>query len=371
MRNLIVGNGVNIQFSGSEYINTSIMQRSINNEFIGLLSQQTMPVDIRKYVFTLFDFFPRILNGDYDHFALYPGAKETLPRIKNVYGKYESLKITDVMFEDYFYINEIFNIVNRTQSDIYDYQEWLRHLFLDAIWNGGHVNTLFKMYPPSFIKWLAQFDKIYTTNYDKNLDEVVDINVGHLHGSFSILDDKYDRYSLRNLVRKTPESPSIPQEIRHLLSNAIMTYSASFKAHMMRSHYTVNTAFKTMIENASQNSDLQHQIDQLVNSNDDIPRKIYEAYQRIRTDSHPGFPDYYSFEEFQNIKGDITFIGLKLRNDLHILKNLVENPNISEITFYYYTSTDKEQCNEIFINQEINYQGVQSFWEDIMDNYMI
>lgn len=46
----------------------------------------------------------------------------------------------------------------------------MRMAYLFSIYNDGKLNELFRKYSPSFTEYLQGFDKIYTVNYDSNVE---------------------------------------------------------------------------------------------------------------------------------------------------------------------------------------------------------
>ncbi len=49
----------------------------------------------------------------------------------------------------------------------------MRMAYLFSIYNDGKLNELFRKYSPSFTEYLQGFDKIYTVNYDSNVENGV------------------------------------------------------------------------------------------------------------------------------------------------------------------------------------------------------
>ena len=83
-------------------------------------------------------------------------------------------------------------------------REALRIAYLFAIYNDGKLNELYRLYPRKFVDYLKDFDTIFTTNYDSNVDSVVEKTVYHIHGQFDKLASVYDRTSFRNQMPDAP-----------------------------------------------------------------------------------------------------------------------------------------------------------------------
>ena len=90
-------------------------------------------------------------------------------------------------------------------------QEILQPIVIDAIYNGGKVNELYKLYPDSFVNYLKSQDAIFTLNYDTNIESAVsgEVPVYHIHGCFSDYIDKAD---------------SVVESFRHMYCNGIMSW---------------------------------------------------------------------------------------------------------------------------------------------------
>lgn len=85
--------------------------------------------------------------------------------------KISTLKITDIGFEDYYLIHDLFCHKNNIQnSERFVIRESMRKAYLHAIFNDGKLNELYKNYPKIFINYLIRFDNIFTTNYDSNIE---------------------------------------------------------------------------------------------------------------------------------------------------------------------------------------------------------
>ena len=89
---------------------------------------------------------------------------------KQYADKIDTLRITDIGFEDYYLIHDLVCHKTNTQNpEQYYVREALRVAYLYAIYNDGKLNTLYQEYPEKFITYLEAFDNIFTTNYDANL----------------------------------------------------------------------------------------------------------------------------------------------------------------------------------------------------------
>ena len=114
----------------------------------------------------------KIVAGEYDKFAISSAEKEALTAFKKQYSaQINSLRITDIGFEDYYLIHDLACHKTGTQNpDQFYAREGMKVAYLYSIFNDGKLNQLYQDYPPAFTKYLMQFDRIFTTNYDSILN---------------------------------------------------------------------------------------------------------------------------------------------------------------------------------------------------------
>ncbi len=107
--------------------------------------------------------------GNYDKFAISSAEKEALTAFKKQYSaQINSLRITDIGFEDYYLIHDLVCYKTGTQNpDQFYAREGMKVAYLYSIFNDGKLNQLYQDYPPAFTEYLMQFDRIFTTNEEK------------------------------------------------------------------------------------------------------------------------------------------------------------------------------------------------------------
>lgn len=191
MSSIIIGNGIDIQFGGFEYTNKSIIERALLYLKKDDFSIDVYTKEIKTWIYTLHSAVPDFINGHYDQLAVYNDEKEELGSFKKNYSK--NVSISDIGFEYYFLLNELHCRKNKiTNPERYYFQEFLRRLFLDSIFNKGKINKIHLNFNPSIVNYISSFDNIFTTNYDRNIELATDKSVLYLHGAFHVLDPVYD-----------------------------------------------------------------------------------------------------------------------------------------------------------------------------------
>ncbi len=141
MKSLLLGNGVTIQFGGSDYYNSSIIKRAINNMKTGKFPKEIF-LDEAEYFIEIIELLckqlPSMVKGAYDDFANVPTEKKALSYLKDKYKNKNNVKIEEIGIEDYFFLLVL--VWNRLvpERDIREKAKdefWCA--FVDAIYNNG------------------------------------------------------------------------------------------------------------------------------------------------------------------------------------------------------------------------------------------
>ena len=147
MKNLLVGNGINIQFDNQSYTTAEIVLRLLKN-----CDRDDFPTHIivnepyllKNYIGRLFLEARLALQGDYDSYVTCKAEEESLISFKEQYaGKLATLKITDIGFEDYYLIHDLVCHKYKTGNpEQYYIRESMRIAYLLSIYNDGCVCQL-------------------------------------------------------------------------------------------------------------------------------------------------------------------------------------------------------------------------------------
>lgn len=165
MNNLLVGNGINIQFNKTDYTTQQIVLRILKNcdrdDFPSHIIVN-FPYLLKNYIGQLFLEARDILEDKYDNFTNCTAEDESLKSFKKQYAdKIDTLRITDIGFEDYYLIHDLVCHKTNTQNpEQYYVREALRVAYLYAIYNDGKLNTLYQEYPLTVIMCLNSPCKI-------------------------------------------------------------------------------------------------------------------------------------------------------------------------------------------------------------------
>ena len=135
MNNLLVGNGINIQFNKTDYTTQQIVLRILKNcdrdDFPSHIIVN-FPYLLKNYIGQLFLEARDILEDKYDNFTNCTAEDESLKSFKKQYAdKIDTLRITDIGFEDYYLIHDLVCHKTNTQNpEQYYVREALRVAYL-------------------------------------------------------------------------------------------------------------------------------------------------------------------------------------------------------------------------------------------------
>lgn len=349
LKNLLVGNGINIQFDNENYTTKSIVSRVLRN-----CDRDDFPTHIivdypylmKNYIGRLFLEARKALQGEYDRFVNCKAEEKSLNSFKEQYkDKLATLRIMDIGFEDYYLIHDL--VCHKTQTgnpDQYHVREAMRIAYLYSIYNDGELDNLHTKYPESLINYLKNFDSIFTTNYDSNIDAVVDIPVYHIHGWFKQLEAVYDINSYRNQLPDAPvNNIQVDDEFYYLYSNALTTHCGAYKEFQLQQYGLANDAVSKLAKAYVCNSIVKHDVDLWLSCDNKITSNMGYAVKLKVENPEIKFEDNYHFDKLVSITGDLEILGLSPWNDFHIFE-AIDKSELQECIYYYFS---EEQCKKV------------------------
>jgi len=369
MKNLLIGNGINIQYGGKNYTNKEIIKRAIHNTRTRDINPDLYAIEILQLFEIMFKEFNNIINGKYDAFALNNIEKSSLINFKKRYAKiYKNLKIYDVGFEDHFLIFELFCRKNNVKNpELYDFRGLLKRFILDSIFNDGEIQNLHKLFPLKLKTFFNNFNNIFTTNYDKNLEIFIEKTIIHLHGAFNVLDDVYNPDSFRNKLSDNPASETpVVKGYEYLFSNALISFSGKSKSNSVKNPSRANAGITKFAEGIKNNLSFHKKIEAWSKSDNNILKNLGEAILLKDNDSSLSLNDYYSFKEFENMKGTLSIIGLSPFNDDHLFSKINCNREIKSLNYYYFSNTEINSVSNLLKDKkDVSFINVESLWSDL------
>lgn len=366
LRNLVlVGNGINIQFGGVEYSNRSIIDRAIKNIEEGDFPKEIYPYEIKDYFDELYKFSSKVIKGKLNHYAITDRESKEISDFITRYRFHKGkLRYHQIGFEDYFLLHDFFyRHRGITNPEKFHVQESLKYFFLDSIYNKGKINELFELYPEGLRNWFKQFDEIFTTNYDKNIELLTKMKINYLHGAFHIRQDIYDEHSFRNKLSDSPiKDYKIIEGYDHLYSTALSTYSGSLKEFSGTMNDSANEAIDKFVKAIDEDPNKLDEIAKFKDSDNQLTKNLYESIILKLKDRSLKFKDYYPFDKLKNCSGILTIIGLSPNNDSHLLDMIFNNKGITKIVYYYFAETEGQVIVNYFSNKEVELKNVNDFW---------
>ena len=115
---------------------------------------------------------------------------DTIEAIEDFKKRYTQ-KVTlphEIMLEDWLLLVRVFFLMNSdlmqvSQGAIQGFEQ----LLLDSIYNDGKLQELHQNMNKDVKRFFNGYDKVFTLNYDNNIESLTHKNVYHLHGDFSVL----------------------------------------------------------------------------------------------------------------------------------------------------------------------------------------
>lgn len=306
-----------------------------------------------------------ILSGNYDRYAFTTYEKASLEDFKRRYKTYESINITSIGFEDYYLIYDLMCYKYKIQNpERYYIREALKSFFIYSIYNKGKVNNIYKRFPETLKAFFAQYDEMYTTNYDGNVEVFSGKKVRYLHGSFNIKKDVYNPDSMRNKLSDSPiEHYNVDDTHFYLYSNVLTTYSGYSKIFEIKQSKNANVAMEKMATAYSTNPIVKENVDNWEKDANELLRKMAESVKLKLQDNELNFTETYPIQEFIEVAGDMDIVGLSPNNDTHIFQALNDNVKLTSITYYYYDIAEKEIVKQLLSKHNPVFKNVNSLWE--------
>ncbi|MHB1652323.1 MAG: hypothetical protein ACYCVD_07575 [Desulfitobacteriaceae bacterium] len=340
MKSVLLGNGINIQFGGKAYSNDFIMKRIIFNAsvnrydplFNGLISGKDIEGIFRAFV----EIANKALNGDYDG----TGDSDDREAIEDFKNRYTApvMKYYEIMLEDWFLMIRLFFITNADLKDLWQsVKQGFESMILDAIYNEGMISNIHQNMNKKVKRFFADFDYIFSLNYDCNLEVLTGRDVLHMHGDYSVLADSENPGIVQGHIRQQAGQLVVIEEFRHCFCNALLDYSGELK-------------FRRASDIKKGAAEMDHWLELSMRDEAEFEKQIAllkekdeNAFQFVSTYvKNPAlhFGTDYHFETFSNLKGELHIIGLSPNNDSHIFRCINES-KLEKIWFYYFSETDK------------------------------
>lgn len=371
MKSLLTGNGINIQFDRNNYTTQQIVLRILKN-----CDRDDFPKHIivdysyllKNYLGELYLKARDIIEGLYDDAPNCSAEKKAIASFKKQYAdRITILRITDIGFEDYYLIHDLLcHKMNVQNPDMFYIRESMKTAYLLAIYNDGKLEELHTKYPKGFISSLSDFDNIFTTNYDTNIELATGKNVYHIHGQFDKKADVYDKESFRNQLPDCPiKDYIIDERYYYLYSNALSTHCGEYKELQVKQHSQANDCVEKMAHAYNTDVKMREEIDSWTKEDNMLTANLGFAIQLKAANPQLHFSENYHYDKLQSISGQLDIIGLSPWNDFHIFES-IDNSNIECCKYYFF---DESECEIVKLllpklskANLLVFEAVSSFW---------
>jgi hypothetical protein len=341
MKSILLGNGINIQFGGKAYSNDFIMKRikyratldSYNEVFGNKLTSSQMLGILDGFV----DIANEIRKGVYDVFAK---DEETILALNDFKSRYidELTASQHIMLEDWFFVLHMFFLRNSDLADnTTSAKQGFERLILDAIYNGGKIQELYLSMPKRAKNFFADFEAIFTLNYDNNIEKLTGKNVYHLHGDFSVLSNSENPDNVQGFIRKKETKRVVVDGMEHCFCNALLDYSGRLKYKVANDFHQLLIESEKLQWNYNNDSDFSTQLQAL---------KVLKPFEYNMIMTKIANPDLnmateYYFDTFKEIQNELYIIGMSPNNDGHIFDIILNNKKIKKVYFFYFSKAEK------------------------------
>ncbi|HIT90416.1 MAG TPA: hypothetical protein IAC41_08375 [Candidatus Merdenecus merdavium] len=372
MKNLLVGNGFNIQFDKTNYTAQQIVLRVLEN-----FTRDDFPVHIivntpnrmKGFFGRMFLEAREMLKGKYDSFTTCKAEEESLKAFKERYkSEVKTLRITDIGYEDYYLINDLiahkYGIDNKSQHDI---RESMKVVYFYAIYNNGEIELLHNNYSTKLVENLITYDNIFTTNYDLNIEASTGKEVYHIHGQFDKKRDVYEKGSFRNQLPDAPiDKIEVDETFFYLYSNALTTYCGQYKEMQLKQHTLANNAIDKLTNSYKKDKKVHLEVDEWLASDNPLLINIACGVQEKLKNPKLKFPEDYHLDKMQGMEGELDILGLSPWNDFHIFE-MIDNSKLRRCNYYYFSEEDNERIKlllpKLYKENRLTFSCVKEYWD--------
>ncbi len=364
MKSVLFGNGLIVQFGGRRYTNTSIVKRALYYSRKTRESEICYPKETAEFLETIWKEYPRIRRGDYDSYCAAPFIRESLSDFKKRYKTVNNARVGDIGIEDYFLMFDLVCAKNGiVNPDRYEFQVFLKRMFLDAIYDDGAIQRVHIQFPESFREYLAEFDSVFTLNYDANLEQCGVEEVHHLHGSFQTLSETYVATSFRNQVFEgVSAGESVLAGFEHLFSNCVMSFSGGIKEFALLQPSRANDTIEKLAAAYQSDPEMKAQIEQF-DEGDELNRRIGEAVRLKVQNPSLMHEEQYPVKEIQEIDGELHLVGVSPYNDQFLFEDLILKNRVSRVVFYAFDESETPRIQDLLRDKEVQVKNVSALWE--------
>lgn len=362
MKSILVGNGVDIQFGGKAYSNRFIMSRIIYNaranKYDALFDNQVSGEDVERIFTAFLGYANDVLKGKYDHLHHTDLCNAICDFKSRFTGRNSFENYYDIPLEDWFMLLQIFFTNN---PDLIDQQvaskQGFERIVLDAIFNEGRIQNIYKKIGKNVRKFFRSFDTIFTLNYDNNIERLCGKKVYHLHGDFSVLADSENPETIQGFYRETIGQRVVLPGFEHCFCNALLHFSGEMKyKHAERNEKYIQLVNCLHDMKCMGNPEHSVQLSKNIELYPEIAPLIELAFD------HPELKacTNYHFIDLRMLEGELHILGISPQNDSHIFR-CIDESNVEKVVFYHF----EEVPSSLPITKKVEYKNVTTLWKSL------
>lgn len=367
MLNLLTGNGTNIQFGGRAYTSMFIMERikyrARLDAYNDLLGGKVTANEIVGMLDGFVEQANAIREGAYDTYISDGETKDAVDDFKNRYD-WVIENSYDIMMEDWFLIVHMFFLKN---SDLEEHRiaavQGFEHLILDAIFNNGKIQNLYKNMAKSksVRRFFQSYDNIFTLNYDNNIENLTGKTVYHLHGDFSVLYNSENVNNVLGYIREQAGERVVLEDMKHCFCSALLNYSGRLKQKIIENNAKLNMEAQTFKDKYSKDEKFRTDLERI---KEDKPLEYKSIMTKIEHPELQMATEYY-YDLFKNIEGELHIIGMSPNNDAHIFDAILANPKLEKVIFYYMNPKEKEFVEQNYPEDLFTCESITEKWRKL------
>ncbi len=375
VKSILIGNGLDIQVGGNDYLNKWIMVRLLAKLKMGKYDSLFDNVISGEEIILIFNNMISIANkareGKYEKIINDCEDKKLSSNLrKTLYDFSENHKnriksVEEIGMEDWIMLFQLYLLEQKDLLGNYEgIKQGYQQMILDAIFCEGKIQKLHERLGKKARDYFVQFDNIFTLNYDSMIEKATRQTVYHLHGDFNTLyfsenpKNAYGYYRRENrLIKSKPEW-------KHCNSTAILDFSGDLKHEFAVQQTTLYDNFE--IEKELINDGKLSEEEYLSAFTDE-----YKKILKIGIDRNLYLGNNYHFNKFENLSGELTIIGLSPYNDSHIFE-CINRSNLDSVKFYYFfniseKSEIEKQLKTIKLNITKPYEiiNINDLWQEL------
>lgn len=374
MQNLLVGNGINIQFDYENYTPQAIILRILEELDSPSFPREIIidpPILLKQYIGKLFLFGRKAIDGAFNNSTISTAEKIALVDfIERYREKRNSLRIADIGFEDYYLIHDLVCHKNGIENpEQYTIRESLKMAYLHSIYNWGKLNLLHKLYSNNFKQFLSGCDCIFSTNYDSNIEYAINKDVFHIHGQFDRLSEVYNPNSFRNQMHDDPlNGISLNPVFSYLHSTAVSTFCGDYKQYQIKQNVLANEVIKKFANSYLDSSETKNNVDSWEKNSNYLISNLADAIKLKVANPDLKFQEDYPIKELSEISGKLIILGLSPNNDYHLF-SLIDDATLDECIYYFLNPDECCKVENILpkltASGKLKFMNVKKFWRDM------